>query len=90
MATLLEKVRQGIVLRPRQLNAAIPEALETVVMKALKAEVIERYQWASELHDDLMRFCLMGDMVYGGRQLAEWLREEFSTECEREQERLRV
>ena len=87
---VLEKVRQGTVPLPRQLNPNIPESLQTVVMKALKAEVPERYQWASELHDDLMRFCLSGDNVYGSRQLAEWLREEFPAEAEREQERLRT
>jgi len=86
---VLEKVRQGLVPPPRQLNHQVSEALQTVVMKALKPEVADRYQWASELHDDLMRFCVMGDMVYGTRQLAEWVREEFETECGREQEKLR-
>ncbi len=87
---VLEKVRQGLVPPPRQLNPAIPETLQNVVLKALAAESNVRYQWASELHDDLMRFCVVGDMMYGSRQLAEWMREEFTVECEREQERLRV
>ena len=86
---ILEKVRNGIVPNPRSVNRAIPEPLERVVLKALAVEVKERYQSASELHDDLLRFTLVGDLVYGTRQLAEWMREEFSADFEKEQGRLR-
>ena len=86
---ILEKVRNGIVPNPRSVSRAIPEALERVVLKALAAEVKDRYQTASELHDDLLRFTLIGDTVYGSRQLAEWMREEFAADFEKEQGRLR-
>jgi serine/threonine protein kinase len=86
---ILEKVRNGIVPNPRSVNRAIPEALERVMMKALAVEVKDRYQTASELHDDLMRFTLVGDLVYGSRQLAEWIREEFAVDYLKEQGRLR-
>ena len=86
---VLEKVRTGQIPAPRKVNPAIPEVLERVMLKALAPEVRDRYQWASELHDALVRFTLIGDMVYGSRQLAEWMRDEFSNEFEKEQKRLR-
>jgi hypothetical protein len=41
---------------PRQVNAAIPADLETVVLKAMAKSVEERYTTAQELADDLNRF----------------------------------
>ncbi|HUJ28348.1 MAG TPA: protein kinase [Myxococcales bacterium] len=82
---VLERVRNGVIAPLR--NA--PPELERIVMKALANEPNERYQTASELHDELMRFTLVGGMVYGHRQLAEWLREEFKADFEKEQSRLR-
>ncbi len=86
---VLEKVRTGTIPLPRTVNPQIPEALERVMMKALATEVRDRYQWASELHDALVRFTLIGDVVYGSRQLADWMRDEFRVEFEKEQKRLR-
>ncbi|MBS2021571.1 MAG: protein kinase [Deltaproteobacteria bacterium] len=86
---VLEKVRNGSVPSPRTIVPDLPEALEKVVMRALSADPNTRYQWASELHDALVRFTLIGDYVYGARQLSEWMREEFHAEFEKEQARLR-
>ncbi len=86
---ILEKVRNALVPDPRSLNRAIPETLERVMMKALTIDPKDRYQTASELHDELMRFTLVGDLMYGARQLAEWVREEFRADFEKEQARLR-
>ena len=86
---ILEKVRNGIVPAPRSVTRTVPEGLEKVILKALANDPNQRYQAASELHDDLMRFTFLGDMVYGHRQLAEWLREEFAQDHEKEQARLR-
>jgi tetratricopeptide (TPR) repeat protein len=41
---------------PRQLNPAIPQDLETIVLKAMAREPRERYGTAKELADDLRRF----------------------------------
>ncbi|MFN2548165.1 MAG: protein kinase, partial [Myxococcales bacterium] len=86
---ILEKVRNGIIPAPRTMTRTCPEGLEKVILKALANDPLARYQGASELHDDLMRFTLVGDMVYGHRQLAEWIREEFAQDWEKEQARLR-
>src|SRR5207302_1910487 len=86
---ILEKVRNGIVPAPRSVTRTVPEGLEKVILKALSNDPNQRYQVASELHDDLMRFTFLGDMVYGHRQLAEWIREEFAQDWDKEQARLR-
>jgi hypothetical protein len=86
---ILEKVRNGLVPAPRSVRRTCPEALEKVTLKALSTDPRERYQSASDLHDDLMRFTMVGDMMYGSRQLAGWMREEFRAEWEKEQARLR-
>ncbi|HEV3445636.1 MAG TPA: serine/threonine-protein kinase [Gemmataceae bacterium] len=41
---------------PRQVNAAIPMELETIILKATAKELEERYATAQELGDDLRRF----------------------------------
>lgn len=41
---------------PRRLNKAIPAELETIVMKALEKNPVDRYATAQELADDLGRF----------------------------------
>ncbi len=41
---------------PRSLDKAIPEELETIVLKAVAKEPSERYATAGELADDLQRF----------------------------------
>ena len=86
---ILEKVRQGLVPAPRSVTRTCPAGLEKVILKALASEPTARYQTASELHDDLMRFTRVGEVAYGSRLLAEWMRAEFAQDWEKEQARLR-
>jgi serine/threonine-protein kinase len=58
----LDKLRTGELVRPpRLVNPSVPPAIETIVMKALAAEVPSRYQRADDLLTDLLRI---------GRELA--------------------
>jgi len=41
---------------PRSINPAIPVALETIVLKALRKDPADRYPTAQEFADDLLRF----------------------------------
>ncbi len=43
--------------RPRQIRRDIPSDLETIILKAIHFEPDRRYQTASELANDLRRFC---------------------------------
>ena len=87
---ILEKVRLGAIQPPRSRNPRCPEALERAILKSLAIDPARRYQTASELHDDLVRFTVASGAVFGARQLATWLREEFRAEYENEQQRLRA
>ena len=42
--------------KPRQINARIPQDLETIVLKAIEKNPADRYATAQELADDLRRF----------------------------------
>jgi serine/threonine protein kinase len=84
----LEKVRNAEVPPPRGLNPAIPEGLERVVMKALAREAEDRYQWASELQEDLMRFLVQGDVIYASKHLSNFMKEAFAEDLLREEEKM--
>jgi eukaryotic-like serine/threonine-protein kinase len=86
--SVLEKVRKVEVLPPSHFNRKIPETLERIVMKALAKEVEDRYQFASELGDDLARFSLTSETVFGRKDLAAFLKNTFAEEYERERTRL--
>ncbi|MGA9523468.1 MAG: protein kinase [Myxococcaceae bacterium] len=84
----LEKVRSAEVALPTQFNPNIPAGLERVVLKALAREPEDRYQWASDLQEDLMRFLLAGDQIYSAKHLAAFLNDAFAEDVAREAERM--
>jgi WD40 repeat protein len=53
---LLRQVTQEEPRSPRRFNPAIPTDLETIVLKAMAKEPIQRYATAREMADDLRRF----------------------------------
>jgi eukaryotic-like serine/threonine-protein kinase len=71
----LEKVRNADVPALRQFNPNVPSGLEKVVMKSLAREQEDRYQWASDLQEDLMRFLLAGDAIYSAKHLAQFMKD---------------
>jgi eukaryotic-like serine/threonine-protein kinase len=86
--SVLEKVRKVEVLPPSTYNRKIPEALEKIVMKALAKDVDDRYQYASEVADDLQRFLITSDTVFGRKDLAQYMRATFAEDVEKEKARL--
>ncbi len=84
----LEKVRSADVPTPRQFNPNIPAGLEKVLMKSLAREAEDRYQWASDLQEDLMRFLLAGDAIYSAKHLALFMKEAFAEDLFREDEKM--
>ncbi len=54
--TLFRQIADDEPRRPRQINAATPKDLETVVIKAMAKEPQSRYATAGDLADDLERF----------------------------------
>ncbi|NOJ95681.1 protein kinase [Corallococcus coralloides] len=86
--SVLEKVRKAEVPSPSTYNRRIPEALERIVLKSLAKDVEERYQYASELGDDLQRFLLTNDSIFGRKDLMQYMKSTFAEEVEREKQRL--
>jgi serine/threonine protein kinase len=86
--SVLEKVRKVEVLPPTTYNRKIPDALEKIVMKALAKDVDERYQYASELGDDLQRFLITSDSIFSRKDLAQYMKATFAEEYEREKQRM--
>ncbi len=84
----LEKVRNADVPSPRQFNNNIPAGLEKVVMKSLAREAADRYQWGSDLQEDLMRFLLAGDAIYSSKHLSAFLKDAFAEDLLRENEKM--
>src|SRR3954470_17596935 len=82
----LEKVRNVDCRPPSKVNPACPPALEKIILKALTKEVEDRYQWASEMMEELQAFLMGFDPAFTAKQLAGWMREGFAVEMKREQE----
>ncbi|MFI5289569.1 MAG: PEGA domain-containing protein, partial [Polyangia bacterium] len=82
----LEKVRNVDVPPPSKVNPAVPAALEKIILRALKKEVEDRYQWASEMQEELQAFLMVREPVFTAKQLSGWMREQFAVEMKREQE----
>ncbi|NTX00677.1 MULTISPECIES: serine/threonine-protein kinase [unclassified Myxococcus] len=86
--SVLEKVRKAEVPPPSTYNRRIPEVLEKIVMRALAKDVDERYQYASELGDDLQRFLITSETIFGRKDLMQYMKSTFAEEVEREKQRL--
>ncbi|NVJ22681.1 protein kinase [Myxococcus sp. AM011] len=86
--SVLEKVRKAEVPPPSTFNRRIPEVLEKIVMRALAKDVDERYQYASELGDDLQRFLITSETIFGRKDLMQYMKSTFAEEVERERQRL--
>jgi eukaryotic-like serine/threonine-protein kinase len=80
----LEKVRNVDIAAPRQVNPQIPEAVETIILKALAKDVEDRYQWCSEMLADLQAYLMSQDVVFTAKSLAGWLKDVFAQEIDRE------
>jgi serine/threonine protein kinase len=86
--SVLEKVRKAEVPPPSTYNRRIPEALEKIVLRALAKDVDERYQYASELGDDLQRFLITSETIFSRKDLMQYMKSTFAEEVEREKQRL--
>ena len=84
----LEKVRNVDIRRPRELNPDIPEAVETIILKALAKDVDNRYQWCSEMLADLQQFLMSQEVVFTAKTLSSWIKDAFSPEIDKERQLL--
>lgn len=84
--TTLEKVRNAIVESKDLRDADVPEEVERIVRKALAKNAESRYQWCSEMRDDLHAYLQHYDEVYSNRTLGLEMRDAFAQELARERE----
>ncbi len=82
--TVLEKVRNVDIPRPRDVNKEIPAEMERIILKALTRQVEDRYQHASEMQEDLERYIYTAQPVYTGKRLGAWMQKVFQMERDRE------
>ena len=82
----LERVRNVDVPPPSKANPSVPAKLEQIIMRALTRDVDERYQWASEMMEELQAFLMSYEPVFNAKGLAAWMRTSFGPEMKREQE----
>ncbi len=80
----LEKVRNVDVPPVSQVNPGVPKSLEKIIMRALSKDTETRYQWASEMAEDLNSFLLGHDPAFSAQSLSQWMREQFAVEMRRE------
>ncbi len=78
----LEKVRNAHVEPPSQYNPDISSELERILLKSLAREREDRYQAASDLHDDLQQFLIEDNTIYNAKRLAAMLKEEYQAEID--------
>ncbi|MDQ3263473.1 MAG: protein kinase, partial [Myxococcota bacterium] len=86
--SVVEKVRNADIISPREMNPEIPKALEKVILKALARDQHDRYQWCSELQEDLNRFLISEGTIYSGKQLSHFMHEAFADDLQLEAERM--
>jgi eukaryotic-like serine/threonine-protein kinase len=86
--SVLEKVRKVEVLPPSHFNRKISEALERIVMKALAKDVDDRYQYASELAEDLRAYMYTTGSPFSRKDLSAFMKATFAEDFDAERARL--
>src|SRR3954467_2960893 len=86
--SVVEKVRNAEVPSVREIDPEIPTGLEQILYRWLAREPTERYQWASEMQEDLLRFQLVGDTIYSSKNLSVFMKEAFAEDLGREHSRM--
>ena len=80
----LEKVRNVDVQRPSTAVPGCPPAIEKIIVKGLSRDAEDRYQWASEMQEDLQQYLATLDPPFGMKLLGAWMKEQFAPEIKRE------
>lgn len=85
----LRRIRQLEITPPTTLNTDVPRVFEDTVLRALSLRPEDRYSYASELEEDLvkaMQSC--GEDIYSSRQLRNFVDEVFGWDLREDQQRL--
>ncbi|MFO0725021.1 MAG: protein kinase [Myxococcota bacterium] len=80
----LEAVRSARVPPPRTFTPDLPPRLEEIVMKMLTREPDQRYQWASQVLEDLYKFLVGSGQVYHPHHLRQFMQDAYASDIEEE------
>ena len=84
---LLEMVRNVEIKPPRSLKPELPAELERIILKCLAKNRDQRHHTAADLSEDLQRFLLGQGRPPAARDLAAWMRQNFTVEFDKERSR---
>jgi serine/threonine protein kinase len=80
----LEKVRNVEIMPPTAYNRNIPESLEKIILKALAKDADDRYQFASEMEEDIQRFMISQGILYVRKDLSNFMKTLFAEDIARD------
>lgn len=86
--SVLEKVRETSFIPPRELNEAIPEELEKLLLKALEKNPEDRWESAAVWREALDDFLFHSNLHYSASWLSGFMNEIFRDELDREEDEL--
>lgn len=84
----LERVRNAEVIPPSMFNKKVTPELEQVVLRSLAREAEDRYQWASDLAEDLQRFLIEDRTIFNPKRLAAYMKEAYAVEIAEERAKM--
>jgi eukaryotic-like serine/threonine-protein kinase len=84
----LERVRNADVIPPTTFNKKITPELEQIVLKALARETEDRYQWSSDLAEDLQGFLIDNRSLYNAKRLALFMKDAWAAEIASERSKM--
>ncbi len=85
---ILKSITEGKIYSPSYFKADIPDAVESILMKALEKDREKRYQSAADLQADLDQFLADYDFTPTSIHLANFLKQVFFDELEEAQARI--
>lgn len=80
----LEKVRNVEIMPPTAYNRNIPESLEKIILKALAKDADDRYQYASEMAEDIQRFMISQGILFTRKDLSGFMKTLFADDIARD------
>ncbi len=80
----LEKVRNVEIMPPTAYNRNIPESLEKIILKALAKDADDRYQFSSEMAEDIQRFMISQGILFTRKDLGNFMKTLFADDIARD------
>ena len=86
----LEKVRACNVPEPSSFNHLVPPTVDAIVQQALQRDPNQRYQWCSEMAQDLIGYLNDCNPPYSQGHLRHWMCSAFAEDLKEEHEKISV